>query len=121
MSIGLIIYLVRPLAESLYIFYIMTTVVEVGTVHYTHAVAVIIAAAPKFLEYIDFVMGMHKQGHWGSVGEVDYSASDRGLIAGTSVTSEYELVEQFECFSGSLIITTDLQLAMTLVSMSEGH
>ena len=99
----------------------MTTVVEVGTVHYTHAVAVIIAAAPRFLEYIEFVMGMHKQGHWGSVGDVDYSASDRGLIAGTSVSSEYELVEAFEPYGDALIIVTDIQLSMTVVSLSKEH
>ena len=99
----------------------MSTIFEVGTIHYTHPIAVIIASSPRFLEYIGFVMGMHTQGHWGSVGEAVYEASDRGLIAGTSVLSEYELVEEFEPFGDALTITTDFELEITVVDMSEGH
>ena len=99
----------------------MGSIFEVGTLHYTHSIAVIIAASPKFLEYITFVMGMHTQGHWGSLGVAEFEASDRGLIAGTSVSSEYELVEEFEPFGGSLIIITDFELEITVVDMSEGH
>jgi len=96
----------------------MSTLFQVGTVHYTHSIAVIIAASPRFLEYIAFVMGMHTQGHWGSLSIAEYQASDRGLIAGTSVTSLYELVEEFERFGDALTITTDLQLHITVVDMS---
>ena len=99
----------------------MSILFEVGVIHYTHPVVVIITVSPKFLEYIEFVMGMHQQGHWGDLSEFEDSISDIGLVAGTSVTSHYELVEEFELLGDAIIIVTDLMLSVTIVSMSESH
>jgi hypothetical protein len=99
----------------------MSILFEVGVIHYTHSVVVIIAVSPRFLEYIEFVIGMHLQGHWGDVSIVEYETSDIGLLAGTSVSSAYDLVEEFEQLGGAVIIVTDLLLAVTIVSMSEEH
>ena len=96
----------------------MSILFEVGVIHYTHPVVVIIAVSPRFLEYIDFVMGLHLQGHWGDISVIEYEASDMGLLASTSVSSAYDLVEEFEQLGGTVIIVTDLLLAMTIVSMS---
>ena len=95
----------------------MSILFEVGVVHYTHSVVVIVSVSPRFLEYIDFVMGMHQQGYWGSLSEFEASLSDFGLSAGTSVTSQYELVEEFEPLGHALIIITDLMLSVTIVSL----
>ena len=99
----------------------MSILFEVGVVHYTHSVVVIVSVSPRFLEYIDFVMGMHQQGHWGDLSEFEASISDIGFEAGTSVTSHYDLVEGFELLGEAIIIVTDLMLSVTIVSMSESH
>ena len=99
----------------------MSILFEVGVIHYTHPVVVIVTVSPRFLEYIEFVMGMHVQGHWGDLSDIEYEASDIGFLAGTSVSSAYDLVEEFEQLGGTVIIVTDLLLAMTIVSMSEEH
>ena len=97
----------------------MSILFEVGVVHYTHSVVVIVSVTPTFLEYIEFVMGMHQQGHWGDLSEFEASVSDIGLVAETSVTSHYELVEEFELLGDTLIIITDLMLSVTVVSVRE--
>ena len=97
----------------------MSILFEVGIVHYTHSVVVIVSVLPRFFEYIEFVMGMHEQGHWGSLSEFEASLSDFGLSAGTSVTSQYDLVEEFEPLGHALIIITDLILSITVVSLRE--
>ena len=99
----------------------MSILFEVGVVHYTHSVVVIVSVSPRFLEYIEFVMGMHQQGHWGDLSEFEASVSDIGLIAETSVTSHYELVEEFELLGDAIIIVTDLQLTMTIVSLADDY
>ena len=95
----------------------MSILFEVGVVHYTHSVVVIVSVSPTFLEYVEFVMGMHQQGHWGDLSEFEASLSDFGLSAGTSVTSQYVLVEEFELSGDALIIITDLMLSVTVVDM----
>ena len=95
----------------------MSILFEVGVVHYTHSVVVIVSVSPRFLEYIEFVMGMHQQGHWGDLSEFEAPLSDFGLVSGTSVTSHYELVEEFELLGDALIIITDLMLSVTVVSL----
>lgn len=95
----------------------MSILFEVGVIHYTHPVVVIISVSPRFLEYIEFVMGMHVQGHWGDVSKAASALSDFGLLAGTSVSSAYDLVEEFEQYGGTVIIVTDLLLSVTVVDM----
>ncbi len=97
----------------------MSILFEVGVVHYTHSVVVIVSVSPTFLEYIEFVMGMHQQGHWGDLNEFEASISDIGLVAGTSVTSHYDLVEEFELLGEALVIITDLMLSITVVAVRE--
>ena len=97
----------------------MSILFEVGVVHYTHSVVVIVSVSPTFLEYIEFVMGMHQQGHWGDLSEFEASISDLGLATGTSVTSYYELVEEFEMLGDVVIIITDLMLRITIVSVRD--
>lgn len=99
----------------------MSGLFELGVIHYTHSVVVIVSVSPSFLEHIEFILGMHLQGHWGDVSETVSDLSDFGLITGTSVTSYYDLVEEFEPLGESLIITTDLQLEVTVIDLSEGH
>jgi len=96
----------------------MSNLFEVGVIYYTHPVVVIITGCPRFLEYIEFVLGMHTQGHWGDLSEIDNVASDKGLIDRTSVLSAYDLVEEFEPLGNAIIIVTDLQLDTTIISMS---
>ena len=97
----------------------MSSLFELGVIHYTHPVIVIVSVSPPILEYIEFVMGMHLQEHWGDVSEFEASISDIGLIAGTIVTSHYELVEEFELIGEVLVIITDLILSVTVVSVRE--
>ena len=99
----------------------MSVLFEVGVIYYTHPVVVLVSSCPRFLEYIEFVIGMHSQGHWGDLSESDYADSDRGLIDGTSVLSAYELVEEFVPLGNAIIIVTDLQLDTTIISMSGEH
>ena len=99
----------------------MSTLFEFVTVHYTHPVIVIVSVSPSFLKYIEFVIGMHLQGNWGDVSEAACSLSDFGLLTGTSVSSAYDLVEEFEPLGDAIIIVTDLMLSVTVVSMCEGH
>ena len=95
----------------------MSSLFELGVIHYTHPVIVIVSVSPSFLEYIEFVMGMHLQGHWGDVSKADSALSDFGLPTGTSVSSAYDLVEEFEPLGDAVIIVTDLLLSVTVVSM----
>jgi hypothetical protein len=99
-------------------FYLMSSLFELGIINYTHPVIVIVSVSPSFLEYIEFVMGMHLQGHWGDVSLAASALSDFGLLAGTSVSSAYDLVEEFQQFADGLIITTDIALGITIVSLS---
>jgi len=43
--------------------------------------------------------------------------SDFGLLTGTSVSSAYDLVEEFEPLGDAVIIVTDLLLSVTVVDM----
>lgn len=62
-------------------------------------------------------MGMHLQGHLGNVSAATSALSDFGLLYGTSVSSAYDLVEQYESLGDVDIIDTDLLLSGTVVSM----
>jgi hypothetical protein len=96
----------------------MSCIFNVGVIHYKHTIVEAISIAPMLLEYVGFVMGMHTQGHWGSIGVAEYEANNQCLAAGTSVSSEYELAEEFQQFADALIITTDIALGITIISLS---
>lgn len=97
----------------------MSTLFEVGIIYYTHPVVIIISVSPRFLEYIEFAIGMHIQGHWGDIDQGETLLNDYGIRSQTSVRSVYDLVEEFEPHGEAVVIVTDLQLEITIVSMSE--
>lgn len=96
----------------------MSSLFTLGTVRYTHSVVLLVIEYPRLLEYIQFVMGMHLQGYWGDVSDSDYIASNAGLKECTTVSSAYDLVEEFELLGDTIIIVTHLRLSITIVSMS---
>lgn len=95
----------------------MCYVFDTGIIYYSHSLVLIITEHARLLEYIEFVIGMHRQGYWGDLAPAEHELSSQGLLFGTSVRSEYDLVEEFESLGQVVIIVTDLQLAVTMVSV----
>lgn len=95
----------------------MSYVFDTGIIYYSHSLELIITEHARLLEYIEFVIGMHRQGYWGDISPAESELSSQGLLFGTSVRSEYDLVEEFESLGQSIIIFTDIDLCYTIINV----